>query len=269
MSTSDRRARFRALHEREGIFLMPNAFDAGSARLLTSIGFEALATTSAGFAWTLGRGDQQITRDQLVEHVTALAAATELPLSVDSERCFGDTPDEVAETVRLLAGAGAAGCSIEDWDPATDAIDPVEQARERVAAAAAAAHRDGMVLTARAENLLHDVYDLEDTIARLQAYRAAGADVVYAPGLESMPEISAVVTQVDAPVNVLMLPGVPRVDELQQLGVRRVSTGSLLTSVAYGGMLRGARELLELGTPGYARGGLTADEKAAFGRESP
>jgi 2-methylisocitrate lyase-like PEP mutase family enzyme len=269
MSVHDRRERFRDLHQREGIFLMPNAFDAGSTRLLTSIGFEALATTSAGFAWSLGRGDQQITRDELVEHVRALAAATELPLSVDSERGFGETPDEVAETVRRLAAAGAAGCSIEDYDPMADAIDPVERASERVAAAAAAAHHDGLVLTARAENLLHGVDDLADTIARLRAYRAAGADVVYAPGLESMAEISAVVTQVDAPVNVLMLPGVPRVDELQQLGVRRVSTGSLLTSVAYGGMLRAARELLDLGTPGYARGGLTADDKAAFGRDSP
>ena len=269
MSASDRRQRFRDLHEREGIFVMPNAFDAGSARLLTSIGFEALATTSAGFAWSLGRGDQQITRDQLVEHVAALAASTELPLSVDGERGFGDTPGEVAETVRLLASAGAAGCSIEDYDPETDAIDGVERATERVAAAADAARREGVVLTARAENLLHGVEDLEDTIARLQSYRAAGADVVYAPGLESMAEISAVVSQVDAPVNVLMLPGTPRVDELAKLGVRRVSTGSLLTSVAYGAMLRAAHELLDLGTPGYSRGGLSGDEKRAFGSKSP
>ena len=148
-----------------------------------------------------------MTLDELVAHVTALAAATPLPLSVDSEHGFADTLAGVAETVRRLAAAGAAGCSIEDYDPATGAIDAVGPAAERVAAAVDAAHADGLVLTARAENLLHEVEDLEDTIARLRAYRAAGADVVYAPGLTSMAEISAVVTEVDAPVNVLHAAG--------------------------------------------------------------
>lgn len=272
MTASDpRRATFRELHARQGIFVMPNAFDVGSARLLASLGCEALATTSGGFAWSLGRDDMQVTREELVDHVEAIAAATSLPLSVDSERCFAADPAGVAETVRMLAAAGAAGCSIEDYDPETDSIDDVGRAAERVAAAAAAAHEgDAMVLTARAENLLHGVEDLEDTIARLQAYRAAGADVVYAPGLTSMAEVSAVVTEVDAPVNVLMLPGVPKVDELAELGVRRVSTGSALASVAYGSMLRAARELLELGTTGYVRSGMSADERAAaFGRAAP
>ncbi len=272
MSASDpRRARFRELHARRGIFVMPNAFDVGSARLLASLGCEAIATTSAGFAWSLGRGDQQVTRDELVAHVAAITSATGLPVSVDSERCFAADPAGVAETVRLLSAAGAAGCSIEDYDPATDSIDELGRATERVAAAAAAAHEgDAMVLTARAENLLHDVEDLEDTIARLQAYRAAGADVVYAPGLTSMAEISAVVTQVDAPVNVLMLPGVPKVDELAKLGVRRVSTGAALAGVAYGAFVSGARELLDMGSAGYFHSRLSADDRdAAFPPHEP
>ena len=169
---SDRpRARFRALHRRDGIFVMPNPWDVGSAKLLASMGFEALATTSAGLAWSLGKLDMQVTRDELVAHVAAVAAATPLPLNVDSERCFPDEPGGVAETVRLLADAGAAGCSIEDFDPATGEIESLDVAAERVAIAAGAAP---LVLTARAENHLHGVDDLDDTIARLVAYRDAG-----------------------------------------------------------------------------------------------
>src|SRR6476469_3609133 len=157
--SAERRARFAELHAREGTFVMPNPWDVGSAKLLASVGAEALATTSAGFAWTLGRLDGQVTRDELVAHVAALADATDLPLNVDSERCFPDDPGGVAETVRLLADAGAAGCSIEDWDPAAGRIDDVAIAAERVAAAAAAAHAlpEPLVLTARAENHLHGV----------------------------------------------------------------------------------------------------------------
>jgi 2-methylisocitrate lyase-like PEP mutase family enzyme len=173
-------ARFRELHEREQLFVMPNPWDVGSAKLLASLGFEALATTSAGFAWSLGKVDQTVTRDELLAHVRALAA-TPLPLNVDSERCFPDEPGGVAETVRLLAEAGAAGFSIEDYDPARDAIDDVEVAAERVRVAAEA--KGDLVLTGRAENHLHGVDDLDDTIARLLAYRDAGADVVYAPEL--------------------------------------------------------------------------------------
>ena len=185
MDAGQRRARFRELHEREQLFLMPNPWDAGSARILAAAGFEALATTSAGFAWTLGKDDQQVTRDELVAHVDALSAATDLPLNVDSERCYPDEPGGVAETVKLLAEAGAAGCSIEDYDPATGAIDDVGLAAERVATAAEAAHGldEPMVLTGRAENHIRGVDDLDDTIARLIAYRDAGADCVYAPGL--------------------------------------------------------------------------------------
>ena len=263
VSIADRRERFRQLHAQEGIFVMPNPWDEGSARLLAWCGFPALATTSAGFAWTLGRNDQTVTRDELVGHVARLAAATDLPLSVDSERCFAADPAGVAETVRLLAGAAAAGCSFEDYDPATGRIAPLATAAERVAAAAAAAHEgDAMVLTARAENHLHGSDDLDDTIARLVAYREAGADCVYAPGLTAPADIAAVVAAVAAPVNVLALPGAPSVAELVRLGVRRVSTGSLLASAAYAAMIAGARELLGPSTSEYARTGLARNARA-------
>src|SRR4051812_47732936 len=183
----DRRARFRELHEREQLFVMPNPWDVGSARLLAAAGFEALATTSAGFALALGRLDHGVTRDELVAHVADLAAATDLPLNVDSEQLYPDDPGGVAETVRLLAAAGAAGCSVEDYDPGAQRIEDVQVAAARVAEAAGAA--DGMVLTARAENHLNGVDDLDDTIARLVAYRDAGADAVYAPGLTDLAEI--------------------------------------------------------------------------------
>lgn len=247
MSVGERRARFRALHAGTELFVMPNPWDVGSARLLASCGFEALATTSAGFAWALGKRDQTVTRDELVAHVADLSAATELPLNVDSERCYPDDPGGVAETVALLAGAGAAGCSIEDYDPATGRIDPVELAAEPV------------VLTGRAENHIRGVDDLDDTIARLVAYREAGADAVYAPGLTEIAQIAAVVEAAGAPVNVLALPGGPPIPELASAGVRRVSTGSLLTSAAYGALLAGANELLGPGTSSYAEGGVSRD----------
>jgi 2-methylisocitrate lyase-like PEP mutase family enzyme len=270
MSVGDRRARFRALHAAEQLFVMPNPWDIGSARLLESCGFEALATTSAGFAWSIGRLDQTVARDELVAHVADLAAATALPLNVDSERCFPDDPGGVAETVALLADAGAAGFSIEDYDPSADRIDDLEVAAERVATAAEAAHRlsEPLVLTGRAENHIRGVDDLDDTIARLVAYRDAGADVVYAPGLRDIGQIAAVVRAVGVPVNVLALPNGPSVDELASVGVRRVSTGGLLARAAYGALLAGARELLTDGTSRYAQGALSPEElKDAFGRD--
>jgi 2-methylisocitrate lyase-like PEP mutase family enzyme len=265
MSVADRRARFHELHAREGIFLMPNPWDAGSARLLERCGFEALATTSAGYAWLLGKEDHAVTRAELVAHVAELAAAVDVPLSVDSERCFASNPAGVAETVRLLADAGAAGCSIEDWDQENGRIDDPGHATELVAAAVEAAHEveAPLVLTARAENHLHGVDDLDDTIARLTAFRGVGADCVYAPGLTDPSQIAAVVEAVDAPVNVLALPAAPSVPELAELGVRRVSTGSLLARTAYGAMLAGARELLTAGTSTYAAVGITPEERAA------
>ena len=268
MSAGERRARFRALHEQDGLFAMPNPWDVGSAKLLEQAGFEALATTSAGFAWSLGKLDQQVTREELVAHVASIAAAIAVPLNIDSERCYPDDPGGVAETVRLLGEAGAAGCSIEDYDPATGAIDDVSLAAERVAEAAEAAHEfDGpMVLTGRAENHIRGVDDLDDTIARLVAYRDAGADCVYAPGLTDSSQIASVVEAVGVPVNVLALPLGPSLPELASLGVRRVSTGSLLAGVAYGALVAGAEELLGPGTSEYAKGHVSRDAlKEALG----
>jgi 2-methylisocitrate lyase-like PEP mutase family enzyme len=248
------RDRFRELHAREQLFVMPNPWDVGSARLLASCGFEALATTSAGFAWSIGKLDQRVSRDELVAHVAALAAATPLPLNVDSERCYPDDPGGVAETVAMLANAGAAGFSIEDYDPAADRIDDVEVAAERVAEAAEAAHglADPMVLTGRCENHIRGVDDLDDTIARLVAYHDAGADVVYAPGLSRLDQVTRVVEAVGVPVNVLALASGPPISELASAGVRRVSTGGALARAAYGALLVAAQELRDEGTSSYA-----------------
>jgi 2-methylisocitrate lyase-like PEP mutase family enzyme len=254
VSVAERRARFRELHAGDRLFVLPNPWDVGSARLLESLGFEALATTSAGFAWSLGKLDQTVTRDELVAHVRALAAATSVPLNVDSERCYPDDPGGVAETVLRLAEAGAAGCSIEDFDPRSGRIVEIGLAGRLVAEAAEAAHAlaDPMVLTGRAENHLHGVEDLEDTIARLIAYRDAGADCLYAPGLSDLDQIRTVVEAVAAPVNVLALPSGPSISELASAGVRRVSTGGSLAGAAYGALVAGARELLDAGTSAYA-----------------
>ncbi|QGG96169.1 isocitrate lyase/PEP mutase family protein [Actinomarinicola tropica] len=223
---------FRELH-RAGTFVMPNPWDRGSARALEAAGFPALATTSSGFARSLGRNDQETTRDELVAHVADLAAVLSVPLSVDGERLFPGDPGGIPETVRLLADAGAAGCSIEDHDPARGAVVPMEEAVAAVRDAAEACARHDLVLTARAENHLYGVGDLDDTIERLVAFRDAGADVVYAPGLLDAGDIERVVREVGRPVNVLALPGTPSVAELAALGVRRVSTGGALQSAAY------------------------------------
>ena len=254
-----RRHRFRALHER-GLFVMPNAWDAGSARLLASVGFPAIATTSSGHAAALGRADQTVTLDELARHVEELVAAVAVPISVDAERCFADDPSGVAATVERIAEVGAAGCSIEDYDPRTDAIDSPDVAAERVAAAAEAAHRHGMTLTARAENLLYGRDDLDDTIDRLRAYRRAGADVVYAPGLIAAADIGRLVAAVDAPVNVLALRGAPPIAELARLGVRRISTGGGLTRAAYGALVAAARELRDAGTFSYLDAAIGSSE---------
>jgi 2-methylisocitrate lyase-like PEP mutase family enzyme len=259
VSADERRARFRELHAGDRLFLMPNPWDVGSARLLESLGFPALATTSAGFAWSLGKPDQQVARDELVAHVDAIASSVGVPLNVDSERLYPDEPGGVAETVRLLAGAGASGCSIEDYDPATDGIDAIADAVARVAEAAEAARETGMVLTGRCEHHIRGVDDLDATIERLAAYREAGADCVYAPGLTELDDIRRVVDEVEAPVNVLALTATPPIGELEAIGVRRISTGSLLAGVAYGALVRGARELLDEGTSGYAAGHVPRD----------
>ncbi|MFP5489081.1 MAG: isocitrate lyase/phosphoenolpyruvate mutase family protein [Acidimicrobiia bacterium] len=266
MTPSQRRTRFFELHGGEDVFVMPNPWDVGSAKLLAGAGFAALATTSAGFAWSIGKDDQQVTRDELVAHVRVMADATDLPLNVDSERCYPEAPGGVAETIALLHEAGAAGCSIEDYDPSTGTIDPIDVAAERVAVAATAAHVGGdpMLLTARCENLLYGIDDLDDTIARLVAYRDAGADCVYVPGLATVEQIRAVVDAVGVPVNVLTWPDGPTVGEIGEAGARRVSTGSALASTAYGALMLGAHELRSAGTSTYRSIRLRSEDRTAL-----
>jgi len=248
---------FRALHAREQAFIIPNPWDLGTARLLEHLGFEALATTSAGYAFSVGRGDNTIDRDEMMTHVSAIASATGLPVSADLENGFGDSPEIVAETIKLAAAAGLAGCSIEDMSRAPrHSIYELEHAVDRVRAAAEVA-RDlpfAFVLTARAENYLVGRPDLKDTITRLQAYQEAGAEVLYAPGLTTKDDIAAVVHSVDRPVNVVMgLQGVRlSLAELSALGVRRVSVGSALARAALGAFLRAAQEMREHGTFAFA-----------------
>lgn len=253
MDASARRDRFRELHA-AGTFVMPNPWDIGSATMLARLGFPALATTSGGHAASLGKRDQEVTRDELLAHAAALAAAVEVPLNVDAERCFADTPAGVAETVHLIGGTGAAGLSIEDYDPVAKRIEDRAVAVERVAAAAEAARAHGLVLTARAENQLYGVGDLDDTIARLQAYREAGAEVLYAPGLTEPADIARVVAEAGGPVNVLARPTGPPVPALADLGVRRISTGGALARAAYKALQAAARELLDTGTSTYSAG---------------
>ena len=245
---------------------MPNPWDVGSAKLLVSLGFAALATTSAGHAASIGKLDSQVSFDELLEHAALIAGSVDVPVNVDSERLFAATPDGVAANVGLIAETGAAGCSIEDWDPATSTIDTIEAATERVAAASEAAESHGLVLTARAENHIRGVDDIDDTIARLRAYRAAGAHVVYAPGLLQLDVISHLVRSVEAPVNVLSFVATgPSVPELAAVGVRRVSTGGSLAMAAYGALVAGARELIESGTSQYVAKRISgADLRAAM-----
>jgi 2-methylisocitrate lyase-like PEP mutase family enzyme len=249
-----RAARFRALHRAGAPLLIPNPWDAGSARLLAWLGFEALATTSSGFAATLGRLDGSVTRVQALGHAATIVAATSLPVSADLENCFADDPDGVAETAAQAVAAGLAGFSIEDYsgDQAHPIYEP-ERAAERVRAAVQAAHAGSaqLVVTARAENFLHGRPDLDDTVARLQAYQEAGADVLYAPGPTDVDTISAIVSSVDRPVNVLVRHGSPSVAELAALGVSRISVGGAFAFVAIDAVAAAARELRDHGTYGF------------------
>jgi 2-methylisocitrate lyase-like PEP mutase family enzyme len=262
---SEKALAFRALHERKSAFVIPNPWDIGTARLLAATGFEALATTSAGYAFSIGRTDNAVGRDAMLKHIGELAAATDLPLSTDLENGFGDAPETAAETIRLAAQAGAVGGSIEDaTERADDPIYDIGFAAERVRAAAEAAHALAFpfTFTARAENYLHGRPDLHDTIKRLQAFQEAGADVLYAPGLATRDDIAAVVSSVDRPVNVIMgLRGLQfTVAELSALGVRRISVGSSLTRTALGAFLRAAREIREKGTFTFAAEAATMAE---------
>lgn len=248
---------FRALHERDGAFIIPNPWDAGTARLLARLGFEALATTSAGYAFSVGQRDNTIGRVRMMAHVADLALATDLPLSADLENGFGDEPETVGETIRLAATAGAVGGSIEDATGRADVpIYELKLAVERIRAAAEVARSlpFRFVLTARAENYLVGRPDLGDTVKRLQAYQEAGADVLYAPGLVRKEDIAAVVGSIDRPLNVLMgLPGISmNLSALSQIGVKRASVGGALSRAALGAFLRAATEMLEHGTFAFA-----------------
>jgi len=254
---SEKGAAFRALHERNAAFIIPNPWDAGSARILEHLGFEALATTSMGYAFSMGKRDMTVSRDEVLTHIATLAAATSLPVSADLENGFGDAPSTVAETIRLAAAAGVVGGSIEDAtgradDPIYERATAVE--RVRVAVAAARSLPFAFTLTARAENYLHGRADLTDTIERLEAYEAAGADVLYAPGLRTKEDIAAVCKAIKKPVNVLMgLQGVVlSVNELSSLGARRISVGSALQRTALGAFMRAATEMRDKGTFEFA-----------------
>jgi len=252
---SEKAARFLELHRPGNPLLLPNPWDQGSARVLASLGFQALATTSSGFAATLGRLDGSVSRGEALAHAATVVAATDLPVSADLENCYADDPADVARTVVLAVEAGLAGCSIEDYTGREDEpIYDIRLAAERVAAAAEAAHAGPvhLVLTARAENHLRGKDDLADTIARLQAYQQAGADVLYAPGLTDLGQLRTLVSELDRPVNVLAMAGGPSVAELAEAGVARISVGSAFAFAAMGAVVEAARELQEQGTYGYA-----------------
>jgi 2-methylisocitrate lyase-like PEP mutase family enzyme len=251
---AERAARFLALHRDERPLLMANAWDAGSARLLAALGFKALASTSSGYAASLGRLDYGVTREDALTHAAALvSAAGAVPVSADLEDCFAADAAGVAETVELAREAGLAGCSIEDWSDADGRLYGLDEASERVAAAAEAAHSGPvrLVLSARAENHLRGNPDVKDTIARLQAYGRAGADVLYAPGLHRPEELRELLAAVALPVNVLVKADTPPVAALAALGVARVSVGGAFAFAAYEAALEAGRELLEHGTYGF------------------
>lgn len=255
-AAAERAARFLALHRPGEPLLLPNPWDAGSARVLASLGFTALATTSSGFAATLGRPDGSVSRDEALASAAAIVAATGLPVSADLENGYADEPDGVADTVVLAGRTGLAGLSVEDYSGRAEVpIYDIGLAADRMSAAAQAAHAGPvrLVLTGRCENYLRGNPDLADTIARLQRYQEAGADVLYAPALTRPQDIRAIVTSVDRPVNVLAVAGAPGVAELAELGVARISVGGAFAYAAIDALATAARELLDAGAYGYLR----------------
>jgi 2-methylisocitrate lyase-like PEP mutase family enzyme len=257
LTQAEKGAAFRALHHRDRAFIIPNPYDVGTAKILAHLGFEALATTSAGYAFSIGKRDNTVGRDQMLLHVAAIVAATDLPVSADLENGFGDTPEIAAETIRLAAATGLAGGSIEDSTGRPESpLYEYELAVERVRAAAEAAHSlpFPFTLTARAENYLVGRGDIKDVIRRLRGYQEAGADVLYAPGVATKDDIAAVIRSVDRPVNVVMgLSGVQlSLADLSKMGVRRISVGSALSRVALGAFLEAAHEMREHGTFAFA-----------------
>ena len=268
MTQSDKAGAFRRLHEGPGTFVIPNPWDAGTARILADLGFEALATTSSGYGYSIGRRDGvgAVTRDRALRGAAVIVEATPLPVSADLENCFGDDPETVAETIRMAAEVGLVGGSIEDSTTRPDdPIYPREQAIERVAAAVEAARSlpFPFTLTARAENFLHGRPDLDDTIARLLAFEAAGADVLYAPGLSTIEQVRTVCEAVSKPVNVLAGRQFT-VAELADAGVRRVSLGGALARAAFSAFLIAAREVRERGSFTYLDGAVPSAEIASF-----
>ncbi len=260
---------FRRLHEEPGAFIIPNPWDIGTARILAAMGFRALATTSAGMAFSLGVAEGQTGREAVLDHCRAIVAATPLPVSADLEKGFGDSPESAAETVRAAAGIGLAGCSLEDHTGRPDApIYDLTLAVERIAAAAEAARAlpDDFVLTARCENFLWGRPDLDDTIRRLQAFEQAGADVLYAPGLHDLGAIRTVCAALTKPVNVVMgMPGATfGMAELSAAGVKRVSVGSALARLAYGAFVGAAREMSAAGTFHFSAGAMGFAELEGF-----
>jgi 2-methylisocitrate lyase-like PEP mutase family enzyme len=260
---------FKALHERKGTFIIPNPWDAGSAKILTAVGFEALATTSAGYAFSVGRPDStsNLNRDGILANAKAIVEATHLPVSADLQDGFGPSPETCAATIRLAAGIGLAGGSIEDasGDPTTPIYD-FQLAVERVEAAAEMAHTHQFLLTARAENYLHDRPNLDDTIRRLQSFAEAGADVLYAPGLPSLEAIREVCAAVSKPVNILMgLKGATfSLEELTTAGAKRISVGGSFARAAYGAFIRAAREVKDKGTFTYAADAISHAEMTRY-----
>ena len=246
-SQQEKGERFRALHEGDP-FVIPNPWDTGSAKVLASLGFPALATTSGGFAFTLGKHDGHVSLDDVVEHTRALAEAVDVPVSVDLENGHGAEPEHAAAAIERVAEAGAVGGSIEDWDPQDERIYEIEHAAERVAAAVEAARALDFpfVVTARAENHFRGNPDLDDTIARLQAFERAGADVLYPPGLRTLEEIGAVCEAVTKPVNVIARPKLSMA-ELVEAGAQRVSVGSSLAFVAVAAMAEAAEAIRDRG----------------------
>jgi 2-methylisocitrate lyase-like PEP mutase family enzyme len=268
-SQADKHRVLRELHRRPGAFVIPNPWDAGSARILTALGFEALATTSAGFAFSIGRRDSAaaLPREAILENARAIVEATDLPVSADLEDGFGAAPACCAKTIALASGVGLVGGSIEDaTGEAARPIFDFSLAVERVAAAVEASRKYPFVLTARAENFLHGRPDLDDTIRRLQAFEAAGADVLYAPGLPGLEAIRTVCASVGRPVNVVMgLAGQTySVAELQEAGVKRISVGGSFARAALGGLMRAAREVKEHGTFGYAATAMSARDAESY-----
>lgn len=270
---SEKAVAFRKLHERNGAFVIPNPWDKGTAKVLEHLGFEALATTSAGYAFSAGKPDHEIERGEMLQHVAAIVSATDLPVSADLGNGFGDAPEVIAETIRMAASAGLVGASIEDGS--TDESAPIyskAHAVDRIRAAVEAAHSlpFPFTLTARAENYLCGRPDLADTIDRLRAYQEAGADVLYAPGLTSKADIAAVVFALNRPVNVLAgVTGLELdVQQLAEIGVKRISVGSLLSRVGIGAVLNAGKEMREQGTFSFAAGAANFREINALFKNS-